>query len=97
MVDEQVSPPGIAVTRYAEIALPPLEDGAIHPTITEEFSGVAVTPTGAPGVFIGITAAVDDDASPVPATFVAVTLNVYDVPLVNPKTVQLSNSGVETK
>jgi len=38
----------------------------------------------------GVTAAEAPDAAPVPAVFVAVTVNVYAVPFVNPVTVQVS-------
>ena len=46
------------------------------------------TPVGAPGTVDGVA---DDDATeaePVPEAFVAVTVNVYEVPLVRPVTVQ---------
>ena len=42
---------------------------------------------GALGVVRGITAADTTDAAPVPAAFTALTLNVYEVPLVSPVTV----------
>ena len=42
---------------------------------------------GAPGTFEGITAVDADEANPVPDTFVAVTVNEYEVPLVRPSTV----------
>ena len=45
---------------------------------------VAVTPVGAPGTVDGTAAADALDARPVPDTFVAVTVNVCAVPLVNP-------------
>ena len=50
---------------------------------------VAVTAVGAPGTVNGVTAALADDAREVPATLVAVTVNVYAVPLVRPVTVRL--------
>jgi len=40
-----------------------------------------------PGTVEGTTAAEAADAAPVPLAFVAVTVNVYDVPLVRPDTV----------
>ena len=48
---------------------------------------VAVTDVGAPGAIAGIAAPDATDATPVPAEFVAVTVNVYEVPLVRPTTV----------
>jgi len=71
------------------IALPPFEDGADHETTTEESPNAPDTPVGAPGTVAGTTAPEAVDAEPVPALFVAVTVNVYEVPLVRPLTVQL--------
>jgi hypothetical protein len=48
---------------------------------------VATTPVGAPGTVDGTTGTEAAEAAPVPDTFVAVTVNVYDVPLVRPGTV----------
>ena len=50
--------------------------------------GLAVTAVGAPGVVRGVTAAEAADADPLPATFLAFTVNVYGAPLVRPDTVQ---------
>ena len=47
----------------------------------------AVTPVGAVGGPLGVTAREEADAGPVPATFVAVTVKVYETPLVRPGTV----------
>ena len=47
------------------------------------------TPVGTPGTVAGTTAPDAVDAEPVPAAFVAVTVNVYEVPFVRPVTVQL--------
>jgi hypothetical protein len=49
---------------------------------------VADTAVGAPGTVDGVAAADAADAALVPTEFVAVTLNVYAVPLVSPVTVQ---------
>ena len=49
---------------------------------------VAVTPTGAPGMVAGTIGADGADGGPVPTALVAVTVNVYEVPLVRPFTVQ---------
>jgi hypothetical protein len=48
---------------------------------------VALTEVGAPGTVNGTTAADTAEVEPVPDTFVAVTLNVYEVPFVRPDTV----------
>jgi len=49
---------------------------------------VADTPVGAPGTVDGTTDDDADDADPVPTEFVAVTVNVYELPFVRPVTVQ---------
>ena len=41
---------------------------------------------GAPGTVDGITALDGTDSGPFPSMLVACTVNVYDVPLVNPDT-----------
>lgn len=46
-----------------------------------------LTAVGAPGTARGVTAAEGTDAGPVPPALVAVTVNVYAVPLVKPDTV----------
>ena len=71
------------------IARPPFEAGADQLTRADPSAGVATAPVGAPGTVAGITGAEAAEAGPVPTTFAAVTLNVYDVPLVRPLTVQL--------
>jgi hypothetical protein len=70
-------------------ALPPFDDGAVQETTTEESPNTPDTPVGTPGTVAGTTDADALDAEPVPALFVAVTVNVYEVPLVRPLTVQL--------
>jgi hypothetical protein len=82
--DLAVSPTTIAL--YEVIALPPLLPGAVQDTDTCALPGVTMPIVGAPGTVRGV---VEDDAleaMPVPATFVAVTVNVYAVPLVRPVT-----------
>ncbi len=79
--------PGVDVTVYELIAAPPL-DGAVHDTTDWVLAApVALTAVGAPGTVEGTTAADALEAAPVPDTFVAVTLNVYEVPFVRPVTV----------
>ena len=65
-----------------------MEAGAVHDTSDWPFAfEVAVTDVGAPGAVAGTAAADATDATPVPAEFVAVTANVYDVPFERPVTV----------
>ena len=71
------------------IAEPPFAAGAVHVTDAEESPTAAVTPVGAPGRSIGVTLFDGVDAGPVPAAFVAVTVNVYVVPSISPVTVVL--------
>jgi hypothetical protein len=79
--------PGAAVTVYPVIAEPPLLAGAVHDTTAWMFPGVAVTPVGAPGTALGMTAALATETEDVPAALFAVTVNVYAVPLDRPATV----------
>ena len=58
---------------------------------------VPETEVGAPGTVDGVTTADADEAAPVPDTFVAVTVNVYDVPFVRPVTVQVVVAVVQVK
>ena len=83
-------PPGLEVTVYPEMAAPPVETGAVQDTTDWALPlEDAVTPVGAPGTVAGMAGAEAADAGPVPAELVAVTVNVYDEPLVRPGTVQL--------
>ena len=65
--------------------------GAVPPLAVEEAAGVVSA--GAVGVAstgtAGVTAADATDAELVPAAFVAVTVNVYDLPFVSPLIEQL--------
>ena len=69
---------------------PPL--GAVQATAADALPGVAVTLVGAFGALRGPLAGVTEleavDDGEVPAELVAVTVNVYGVPLVNPVTVE---------
>jgi hypothetical protein len=71
-----VIPPGVEVTVYPVIALPPLSAGAVQLTPAEAFPAVAVTLVGAPGTAIGVTLLDAAEAGPSPAAFVATTVNV---------------------
>ena len=69
------------------IGLPPLLAGADQLTVAEPLPATADTPVGAPGTPAGVTALDPGDAGPLPTAFVADTVKVYTVPLVNPDTV----------
>lgn len=94
--DDQVQvwlPPPEAVTVYPVIAAPPFDPGADHDTVTCASPGVAVVIVGEPGTEADATGVTEEDAAdagPVPTALVAVTVNVYAVPLVSPLTVHVS-------
>jgi hypothetical protein len=71
------------------IAAPPLTVGAVQETadwvLALDVAATAVGAVGAPAV----SELVDDEALPVPAGLVALTVNVYAWPLVRPETVQV--------
>ena len=60
----------------------------MNATLNCPLPGVIDVTVGAPGVVRGVTEADAVDALLVPELFVAVTVNVYAVPFVNPVTVQ---------
>src|SRR5690606_19750395 len=78
--------PGVEVTRYPVIALPPLSAGSVNVIVTSPLPATAVTPVGASGTVFGVTASDAAEAALAPAAFNASTVNVYDVPFVNPPT-----------
>ena len=69
------------------MALPPFEAGAVQFTVAEPFPAVADTPVGGPGTPDGVTAFEGADTAPGPLALLATTVNVYEVPFVNPPTV----------
>jgi len=76
-VVEQILLPGVETTLYAEMGAPPSELGAIHVIVERpDSAAVAPTPVGSPGTVEGTTEFDGPEAAPVPALFVAVTLNV---------------------
>ena len=77
------------------IGEPPSLAGAVHDSAADAFPGTAVTPVGAPGTAAGVTAALGDEGGEVPAALVAVTVNVYAVPLTRPVTVAVVAPVVE--
>ena len=81
------NPAGLEVTVYCVIVAP-FDAGAVQETTDWVFAApVAVTEVGAPGTAEGTIEEDATEAEPVPDTFVAVTVNEYDVPLVRPLTV----------
>ena len=82
-----LKPPVFEVTVYEVIADPPLLAGALNVIVACPFPAVAVPIVGAPGTVAGTTALLVFDEILVPTLFVAVTVNVYVVPFVNPVTV----------
>jgi hypothetical protein len=79
--------PGLEVTVYEVIALPPFEAGGVKLTVACALPAVAVPIVGAPGTVAGVTLLDAADAGPVPIALVAVTVKVYVVPFVKPVTV----------
>ena len=84
VTDEHVFPLGDDVTVYDVIGAPPVDAGADHNTNASVSPAVALTEVGDDGTSHVTTAA---DATDVvePTAFVAVTVNVYDVPRVRPE------------
>jgi hypothetical protein len=63
----------------------PLELGAVHDKLTWLSPAVATTVVGEPGTPAGVTAGDESaDGRPEPTALVAVTVNVYGVPLTSP-------------
>jgi hypothetical protein len=58
------------------IGLPPVPVGAVQLTLADPLPAVAVTPVGAPGRLLGVTALDGAEAGPAPLAFVADTVNV---------------------
>ena len=67
------------------IVAPPFDDGALNATLALVLPAVTVPMTGAPGTVLGVTVT-EPDAVPLPSAFVALTVQVYCVPLVMPVT-----------
>jgi hypothetical protein len=69
------------------MGLPPVDEGAVNATVACVLPAVAAPIVGAPGVVARVTLLDGADAGLVPRAFLAVTVNVYVVPAVNPVTV----------
>ncbi len=87
---EVLARPAGRVRRHgvAGIGLPP-SAAAVHDTVAGRYRRVAVTPVGASGAVgaSGVTGFDGPEGAESPTPFVATTVNVYDVPSVNPLTV----------
>ena len=70
---------------YPVIALPP-SSGAPNDTVIFVLPGITEGCAGGDGTVLGTTGADSGDAGPGPSSFVAVTVQVYDLPLVTPPT-----------
>ena len=101
MVNGDVVPeivePSLAVTVYPVTDDPPLLVGAVNETVTCASPLATVTPVGALGTVDGVAADEAVDWADVPIPLVAVTLNVYGVPFVNPVTTQVSVGATEVQ
>jgi hypothetical protein len=71
--------------------------GAVKGTFALPFAAVTVPTVGAPGTVAAVTLFDEADAAPTPALLVAVTVNVYAVPLVKPVTVMGLEEPVPVK
>jgi hypothetical protein len=75
---------GLETTLYEVIASPPSEAGGVHDTVAVALPLVASTLVGAPGTVAGVTEGEALEVAETPIPFVALTVNVYAVPLVSP-------------
>lgn len=80
------NPPGDVVAVNPVNAEPP-SPPAVHDTSIVRFPGVAAVNCGAAGNVNGTTALLGALAAPAPTSLTPCTVNVYDVPFVNPVTV----------
>jgi hypothetical protein len=80
----QVNEPGLEVTVYSVITLPPFAVGAFQLRLTWPEPTVPTTPVGTPGTPEGVRLTGADHAL-VPLALVAATSNSYEVPLVSPE------------
>ena len=71
------------------IADPPFDAGAVQETVACALPPVAVTLVGARGGPSGVTLFEAAEAGPLPAALVAVTVKVYELPLLRPVTMAL--------
>src|SRR3954468_13264796 len=93
MIGASAVVPTRGVMRYCEMALPPLEAGAVQVRSTVPFPATPCNPVGASGAEaaarLGVTAAEAAESGPTPTLLIAATRKVYCVPLESPSTVWL--------
>ncbi|MCD5353851.1 hypothetical protein LR393_27630 [Kineosporia mesophila] len=75
--------PGVAVSTYPVIGAPPVWVGALQLAANRASPGEAESPDGAAATVDGVDVTADD-AGPLPAELVAVTVMEYAVPLLRP-------------
>ena len=75
--------PGEPVTVYPVIGLAPANEG-VQLTRAEPAPGIPTTLVGGAGTPFGVTLADAEEAGPLPMASIAVTVNVYWLPLVRP-------------
>src|SRR6478736_5022407 len=80
------APPGLAVIVY-DVMGEPLTTGTFHDTWADLSPRTATTPVGAVGMPAGVTAADGAEGCEVPIALVALTVKVYEMPLIRPVTV----------
>jgi len=73
---------GDEVTVYTVTGEPPVFTGAVHVTVALAAPGVPATAVGGSGMVRGVIAALGTLGNELPASFVAITVKVYAVPLV---------------
>lgn len=80
--------PGVDIAVYPVIGEPPVSAGGVNDTEADcdDIYYTATTFVGAPGTPDGVTELDGADSGPLPMAFVACTVNVYEVPFVNPVT-----------
>ena len=71
-----VKPPGLEVTVYEAMALPPFDTGTAKVTVAVELPAVAPPITGALGTVNGVTMLDAADSKPVPAMLTALTVKL---------------------
>jgi hypothetical protein len=92
-----VTPPGDDVAVYEVIVCPPLLAGAVKATVAVVDPVVVAVPiVGAPGTDHVVMLLDAAELAPVPTLFVALTTNVYAVPVVRPVTVIVPEPACES-
>ena len=85
--------PGVIVTVEEVIGEPPLNP-AVQVNRNAPSSAVAIRAVAALGTVLGVTDALTSETAELPAAFIAMTVKVYEKPLVNPVTLQVRVGAV---